>query len=352
MRRFLIIDIYNLFFRGLHTINVNDSEELQNGMLLHMMFNMMKKACEKFKPQHLVICTDGHKSWRKNVYYAYKANRLERLQERSPFDALREDRLKEIFTSSLLPFLKDNTNATFLGCDYAEADDLVARFIKKHSNDICIIMSTDNDYVQLLNDNVVLYNSMEGRIITNKCIVTDDDKKTPLKFGIKDGKIMISKTDNVVQTADDLIPMKDWVEYALFSKCIRGDKSDNIISAFPRVREASTKKQIGMLDAFNDRKEKGYNWQSFMNSTWTNPLGEKKLVKECYEFNKKIIDLNEIPDELCQKIDNTIDEEINREKKASVGFYLTKYLKKWKLERMLQNIQVLSEYFDSPYPKE
>lgn len=351
MNKFLIIDIYNLFFRGMHTINPNDSEELQNGMMMHMLFNMIRKACEKFEPNHLVVCTDGNLSWRKNVYTAYKANRIERLQERSPKDAMREDRLKTIFTNDFLPFLRDKTNVSFLSCHLAEADDLVARFIKKHSNDACIILSTDNDYVQLLSDNVLIYNSMEERIITKDCIFSAD-KRQPLKFSLKDGKITISKTDFMLNKGESLTPMKDWVEYALFLKCVRGDTSDNIRSAFPRVRETSTKKQVGILDAFNDRINKGYNWQSFMNSTWETPLGEKKLVKECYELNKKIIDLNEIPNDLVEQFDKSINESLNKSKVSSVYFNMTKYFKKWNLERLLTNVQLISKYFNASYPKD
>ena len=352
MRKFLIIDIYNMFFRVMHIINKNDSDELQNGMLLHTMFYMIKKSCDKFNPTHLVVCSDGHKSWRKNYYNAYKMNRIEKLQERNPIDALREERLKDIFVNDFIPFLKEKTNVSFLECDFAEADDLVARFISKHPNDMNIILSTDNDYIQLLSDNVIIYNSMEERIITNKCIFTADDKKIPLKFTLKDGKISVSKIDYMVKKGEPLVPMDDWVEYALFLKCIRGDKSDNIFSAYPGVREKTKKKTIGIRDAFDDRKNNGYNWVSFMNSTWKNPLGEEKIVKECYENNKKIIDLSEIPEDLIKQFDESIDKSLKKEYVSSVGFNLLKYLKKHNLERLLESAQNFSGYFSKSYPKE
>jgi 5'-3' exonuclease len=335
----------------MYTVNTKDSDDMQNGMLIHMLINMIKKASEKFNPQHLVICTDGNKSWRKNIYYAYKANRIEKLQQRSPADALREERLKDVFKNDFLPFLKDSTNVSFLSCENAEADDLIARFVKTHTDDLKVILSTDNDYIQLLDENTIIYNSMEERIITKDCIFTAD-KHQPLKFAVKDGKVSISRTDFTLEKGEPLTPMKDWVEYALFMKCIRGDVSDNIISAFPRVRETSTKKQIGIRDAFEDRKDKGYNWQNFMNSTWTNPLGEKKIVKECYEFNRKLIDLNEIPDDLKQNIDNCINELKNKENKTGVVMNVSKYLKKWGLEKLLTELNLISSYFAKSFPKD
>lgn len=350
MRTFILIDIYNLFFRAMHTINSKDELSLQEGLLFHNMFYMIKKACDKFNPSHLVVCSDGNGTWRKDIYSGYKMNRTERLQERTPSEVIREERLKHIFENDFLPFLKEKTNVSFLSALKAEADDLIARFIALHPNDTIIILSTDNDFIQLLNDKVIIFNSMEDRIITNKCMISSINH-TPIKFGLKDGKVSVSRTDCFFEKNETtLIPMDDWIEYALFTKCIRGDKSDNIFSSYPGIREKSTKKTIGILDAFADRKDKGYNWQTFMNSTWETPLGDKKIVKECYEFNKKIIDLSEIPEELKIKFDKSIMESIKTESITQVGFNLAKFLQKFKLEKLLDNIQSFSSYFSRIYP--
>ena len=352
MKTFILVDIYNLFFRAMHSINAKEDITLQEGMLLHTMFSMIKKACDKFNPDHLIICSDGNGTWRKEVYSLYKMNRIERLQERSPSEVMRDEHLKNIFENELIPFLKDKTNASFLSSLRAEADDLIARFIALHPNDKIIILSTDNDFIQLLNDNILIYNSMEERMITKYCMLSAINHK-PIKFILKDGKVTVSKTDCLFDKNETkFVPMDDWIEYALFTKCIRGDKSDNIFSAYPRVRETSTKKQVGMIDAFMDRKTNGYNWQTFMNSTWENPLGEKKLVKECYEFNKKIIDLNEIPEKIKNQIDEDIRQETEPKNISQVGFNLAKFLKKWNLARLLENIQSFSCYFSRTFPLE
>ena len=259
------------------------------------------------------------------------------------------ERLKGIFENEFLPFIKEKTNISFLDCDEAEADDLIARFIKLHNNDLNIILSTDNDFIQLLSDNVIIYNSMEDRIVSNKCMISSINN-VPIKFSIKDGKISVSRTDCLFKKGEtNLVPMENWVQYALFSKCIRGDKSDNIFSAYPGIREKSTKNTVGMLDAFADMSTKGYNWQTFMNSTWETPFGEKKIVKECYEFNKRIIDLNEIPDDIKNNIDKSIKESLKINGINQVGFNLAKFLNKWKLEKLLESIQNFSSYFSKTY---
>ena len=139
--------------------------------------------------------------------------------------------------------------------------------------------------------------------------------------------------------------MKDWVDYALFMKCVRGDKSDNIFSAYPKIREKSTSKTIGITDAFNDRNEKGYNWQSFMNSTWKTPLGETKIVKECYELNKKIIDLNEIPEDIKIDLDKHIKDVLEKEPVNNVSMNLIRYLQEHQLVRLSEIIGTFNQYF-------
>jgi hypothetical protein len=114
------------------------------------------------------------------------------------------------------------------------------------------------------------------------------ETKQPIKFSVKNGKVTVSRTDCMFAKGEtNILPMEDWIDYALFNKCVRGDVSDNIISAYPRVREQSTKKNVGVMDAFLDRKSKGFNWQSFMNSTWENPLGEKNLLKSVMNLIRK-----------------------------------------------------------------
>ena len=351
-KTFVLFDLYNLYLRAVYSVHENDDIELQKGMMLHTMIHMFKKVCDKFNPDHIVICSDGNGTWRKRVYPLYKMNRVERLQERKPSEVIRDEALKNVFENDFIPFLRDETSMSFLSCKEAEADDLIARFINLHPNDKHIIISTDNDYVQLLSDNVLIYNTMEERIISNRCMISALNN-TPIKFSIKNGKVTVSRTDCTFSKYEtELVPMKDWIDYALFNKCIRGDSSDNIFSAYPRVREQSTKKSIGIMDAFLDRKDKGYNWQSFMNSTWDNPLGEKQLVRECYERNRKIIDLNEIPDELKEEFDNAIKEELVKEPRSNVGFYVGKYLQRWNLVTLFESLHSFSGYFSRPFPKE
>ena len=347
-KTYILIDAYNMFYRAMYGVQ-NTERDLKNNMLLHTMFYMIKKACDKFNPNHLVVAMDGNGTWRKSLYPLYKANRQDRFQDMTPAEVETYESLKNTFENDFIPFLTEKTNISVIGCKDAEADDIISRFIKLHPNDLNVIISSDNDYVQLLADNVLIYNTMDDRLITKEGIVGEKNKL--LKFTLKDGKITVSKTDPFVGKNDSAIPMKDWIDYALFMKCVRGDKSDNIFSAYPRVREKSTAKIVGISEAFEDRIAKGYNWQSFMNSTWKTPLGETKVVKECYELNKKIIDLNEIPESIKIDIDQHIKEVLNKEPIKNVPMYLVRYLQEHQLIRLGEIIGSFSQYFINDYKK-
>ena len=44
----------------------------------------------------------------------------------------------------------------------------------------------------------------------------------------------------------------------LFEKCMRGDPTDNVFSAFPKVRKTK------LLEAFQDRNAQGFIWNNVM----------------------------------------------------------------------------------------
>lgn len=342
-KTYILIDTYNLFFRALYTSNDSDIE-MCKGLSLHTMFSMIKKACDMFKPDCLIACRDGNKSWRKEFYQPYKENRKEKYNQMSISEIEKHNALKDVFENEFLPFIDEKTNIPLLSFHMAEADDLIARFIKLHPNDIIIILSTDNDFVQLLNDNVFIYNSMDERIISNKCIINAVDKK-PISFILKEGKVSVPKEQPSMVT--QLIPSDDWVEYSLFMKCIRGDKSDNIMSAYPGVREKSTKNKIGIRDAFLNKG--GIDYDMFMNQTWVDPVGETHVVKDDYNRNKKIIDLNCIPDELGKNIDAYIIDKLNQPIKTCIGISLLKFFQKWRLVNLENTINSFGNYFQKGY---
>ena len=148
----------------------------------------------------------------------------------------------DVFTT----FLREKTNVSVLRHPEAEADDIIARFIKLHPNDSHIIVSSDTDYLQLIDTNVYQYNGVTNELIT-------------LEGHFKDnGKPVIDK-----KTKQHKL-LEDTPEYLLFRKIIRGDAGDNVFSAYPGVREKGTKNSVGIREAYEDRNKQGFNYNNFI----------------------------------------------------------------------------------------
>ena len=71
---YILVDTANTFFRARHV--VRGDADIKIGMALHITFNSIKKAWQDFEGKHVVFCLEG-RSWRKDYYKPYKANRAE-----------------------------------------------------------------------------------------------------------------------------------------------------------------------------------------------------------------------------------------------------------------------------------
>lgn len=321
MKRFLLIDVYNLFHRCKH-VGMGDIE-LKVGMALHITLNSIRKMWKEYDVTHIVACLEGG-SWRKKYYPEYKANRkvLESLK------STREQKDDEYYfevMNNFITFLDEKTNVSVLKEKYAEADDFIARWVQVHPNDEHIILTSDSDFYQLLSDNVKIHDGVKGWTISNKSVL--DEKNNP---AVKVSKVRDKNSKRMVNLKTPILPPNP--EYELFKKCVRGDSSDNIMSAYPKVREKGTRKKPGIIEAFDDRNNKGLTWNEFMLEEWDKVVGheenesgeliilkERVRVKDEYEFNRKLIDLTQQPQEIIDAMDKKIIEQIEKEPVSQIG---------------------------------
>ena len=231
-------------------------------------------------------------------------------------------------------FLKEKTNATVLQNPRAEADDLIARWIDKHPDQKHVILSTDKDLNQLVNERVKQYNGVTEQTITHEGWF---DKK---------GNPVIDKKTKEAKGAPN-------IEWILFEKAMRGDPSDNIFSAYPGVRTKGTKNKIGLQEAFADRKEKGYTWNNLMLSRWVDHNGKERIVKNEYAVNQQLIDLTKQPQDIKDKIFDTIDTHKSEQKQvANVGIHLLKFCSKHDLVRIRDNVKFYAEPFNARFTQD
>lgn len=330
MHTFIHTDGQNLFYRQIKMTNPSLGIDGMIGMSLHMILNSMKKEFKMWGGTHVVFYLEG-KSWRKSIYPEYKANRKVAFAQMSPKEQEDHNILQEAF-DDFVNYLDKKTNVTVLRNPGAEADDMIALFIEAHPDDKHVLISSDSDFFQLLrHPNVTIFDPVKDILIKQDGVY--DEKGNRLEFKIVDCKIRAGKQD------PNFVAEPNWFEYILFMKCIRGDKTDNIFSAYPGVRENGTKNQVGIREAFEDREGKGYKWNNFMLQKWMDHNNTEQRVKERYELNKKLIDLREIPDDVKAESLKIIAEEIERKNvpAAEVGFGFMQFCSKWALKRIGDN---------------
>ena len=215
-----------------------------------------------------------------------------------------------------------------------EADDLIAGWIQSHPNDNHIIISTDTDFVQLIAPNVKQYNGVMETTITHEGI-----------FDAKGREVIDKKTK-----APKKVPDPEWL---LFEKCMRGDTSDNVFSAYPGVRTKGTSKKVGLTEAFEDRNSKGYAWNNLMLQRWSDHNGVEHRVLEDYERNRRLIDLTHQPDNIKEIIVNTITTATAEQKNVTqVGIRLIKFCNLWDLKKIADQAQSYAEPLNARYANE
>jgi 5'-3' exonuclease len=324
---YILVDTANTFFRARHVIN--GDADIKLGMAFHITLNSIRKAWQQFNGSHVVFCLEG-RSWRKDFYEPYKRNRQEiraALNEREQ----EEDRVFWEAFDTFKDFIRDKTNCTVLQNPQLEADDLIAGWIQSHPEDDHVIISTDTDFVQLIAPNVRQYNGVMEHVITHEGIF--DDK----------GKSVIDKKTKEPKAAPD-------PEWLLFEKCMRGDTSDNVFSAYPGVRTKGTSKKVGLLEAFEDRKSKGFAWNNLMLQRWCDHEGKEHRVLEDYERNRRLIDLSYQPDHIKEIIAATIAETTNSNKNVSqVGVKLMKFCGLYDLKKISEQAQSYAEPLNARY---
>ena len=326
--KYVLVDTANTFFRARHV--VRGDLDTKVGMAFHITLNSIKKAWEDFEADHIVFCLEG-RSWRKDYYEPYKRNRQESRDALSPSQAEEEKIFWETF-DAFKDFVTTKTNCTVMQHPELEADDLIAGWTQAHPDDEHVIISTDGDFAQLIAPNVSQYNGVSNTIITHEGYF-DDKKKQPV----------IDKKTGLEKPA----PQPD---YMLFEKCMRGDTSDNVFSAYPGVRKKGTKNKVGLLEAYEDKGTKGYNWNNLMLQRLTDHEGNEHRVLDDYQRNVTLCDLTAQPENIKEKIFNTINENAQPKNISQVGLRLMKFCAIYDMQRISDNAQAYAKPLQARYP--
>jgi hypothetical protein len=245
----LIIDTNNLAFVIRHsTIKTPPNLLKKETHLAEFIFSKMLSYVLSFAKNNnldsIVVCLEGQDVWRKSIYPDYKANREYHDDEVFP-EILRAI---ELFQS----YFREYTSAMVLHHQNLEADDLIAIWCQESENVENYILSSDKDFIQLTDERTKVYSPHQQDWLTSEDTMFD-----------------------------------------LFVKCIRGDRGDNIRSAYPRVR--LTKLQEAWDDSYK------------MVNILETVLPDGKKVNDHLEFNMMLIDLKRQPEQYRIDVQSMIE---------------------------------------------
>ena len=294
MTRTLLVDGNSLLNTGFHGIKNMYNGDNHIGGLYHFL-NTLRKLIDSYVITKVVVFWDGKENTkpRTQLYPEYKLNRRLKVKPKEDLDSYARQKLR---TQEYLEELYVR-QATFKWC---EADDCIGYYCHNNKEEEIIILTSDRDLLQLISKKVSLH-----VISLNKVFRFND--KVPLE-----GVYIPSNNVRLVKT-------------------ICGDSSDNIFSAYPGVRTKSTKKRIGLLEAFEDMDSKGYAWNNLMLQHWTDHNELEHRVLDDYERNKQLIDLTQQPDSIKESTNHTINTTITSKDVGGVGIHFLRFCGKYDL---------------------
>lgn len=326
--KYLLIDVFNTFFRSIHTATRGSDIEERVAFSIHCTMQIIAAAWRDQQADHIVMCLEG-KSWRRGFYAPYKANRdvkrqaateLEQKESKMYFDALYE----------MIDFLTKHTNVTILQHEKLEADDLIGGWIQAHPSDNHVIISSDSDFHQLLAKNVSQYNGVARELHSIDGI-----------FDTKGKRVIDKKTELPKEVPDP--------KFILFEKCMRGDPTDNIFSAYPGVRTKGSKNKVGLIEAYADKDAKGYAWNNMMLQRWPHHDGTEHRVLDDYNRNCILVDLTAQPPEIRAMMDDCIAINSVTKSASMIGAHFLKFCGKHNLAKLAEQPATYSTMLGAAY---
>jgi len=240
--------IFNRYYATLSWYNRKYGEitDMENSDFIISFFRHfesdMTKVIKKFKTvkSNIIFCCDCSRTdiWRNEIYKDYKSTRVK----------------KQNFNSSIFVLFKNyisNHDYHYCECETLEADDItyiIQKKIKEEFSNISIIIITnDNDYLQMYDNTTTIIN-MQFKDISLRI---KSDPKIELEF-----------------------------------KIIYGDKSDNI----PKIQNGMNKDKAFKLASMDSNDKMKY-------------LNDNNLIEK-YNLNKTLVDLREIPEKLIMNFNS------------------------------------------------
>jgi DNA polymerase-1 len=186
-----LVDGSGYIFRAYHALPplTRKSDGLQLNAVYgfcNMLWKLLRDMKPEERPTHLAVVFDkSEKTFRTQMYPEYKANRPD-----APADLIPQ-----------FPLIREAVRAFELPClEQAgyEADDLIATYVRQacEAGASATIVSSDKDLMQLINDCVVMYDTMKDKRIGRQEVLE--------KFGVPPDKVI--EVQSLIGDSTDNVP--------------------------------------------------------------------------------------------------------------------------------------------------
>ncbi len=155
MDKVLFIDAHNAMWRACVKFGAVQPEVPDEVIFTFNFFRNLRPLIEDFEPAKCFFVLEGHPQFRYDLYPEYKANRLIKLAAANPDDdeaTAKKKKSQATFFKTrdiILPLIK-HLPITVVRAGNYEADDVVATLCENMRDEELTIISTDSDYIQLL----------------------------------------------------------------------------------------------------------------------------------------------------------------------------------------------------------
>ena len=243
MKKLYLVDVSSMFFRAFYAVRPLNTSKGVPTNAVYGFLSMIVKLLKDIKPDYLAFCFDRPEpSFRKEIYTEYKANRSEMPEELIP----------------QVPYIKKLTEV--LGIPIFEkpgfeADDLIGtltRYGQTQGMQV-VIVSGDKDFAQLINDNVIMYDTMKDIRFTIEKVIE--------KWGVHP---------------------KHFIDYLAMT----GDASDNI----PGVRGVGPKGAQKLIEEFGSLENLYEHLEDVKNANLQKKLTE---AREMAFLSKKLVTIDQ-----------------------------------------------------------
>lgn len=199
MKRIMLVDALNMFLRG---YIVNPSLSTNGNPIGGTVgfLNILGKLCREIKPDQVMICWDspGGSLKRRQINKEYKAGRKP-IKKNYEVDGMDEQSEYEnkIWQQETLIHIMNHMPVMQFMLHGVEADDIISFLATSERLKGCekVIVSSDKDFIQLLDDETVLYRPIQDEVLNTPKILEKYDI-SPQNFVL--GRIMAGdKSDNL-----------------------------------------------------------------------------------------------------------------------------------------------------------